>query len=97
MQAAHDACCVPLIVSNVLHRGVGVGDARVEKQIQVDTAAGDDPEEIPAERAKAAKRIVLLPEAPCKYGFSAGEQDSQDALQERHCLPIIVRASIRAR
>jgi hypothetical protein len=81
MQAAHDAGQVPLVVRDVFHRCVGIRDAGIEEDVQVDAGSADDPEEVPAQRAEPGERIVLLAECKVEQRFGAAEQDSKEAFQ----------------
>ena len=81
MQAAHDAGQVPLVVRHVLHRCVGIRNAGIEKNVQVDAGSADDPEEVPAQRAEPGERIVLLAECIVEQRFGSAEQDAEEAFQ----------------
>jgi hypothetical protein len=54
------------------------------KDIQVDTGAEHDPEEIPAERTEPGKGIEFLAESDIENGFCAVEQNSEQAFQRGH-------------
>ncbi len=51
MEAAHDAGMEPQVSADPLQRSIGVDDAGVEEDEQIDAAGDDDPEQEVAERA----------------------------------------------
>jgi hypothetical protein len=88
MQAAHDAGRVPLIVRHVFDRCVGIGDTRVEEDIQVDARCRDDPVEIPAQGTEVRKRGVALPESVLEDRLKARERMREGSFDQFHCEPI---------
>ncbi len=88
MQAAHDAGGIPLVVRHVFDRFVGVGDACIEKDVQVDARCRNDPVEIPAQRAEPGERVVALPESVLEDCFEAGERAREGTFDQFHCEPI---------
>ena len=84
MQAAHDAGGIPLVIGNVLHGLVGIGNAGVEEYVQVDSGTRDDPEEIPTQRPEARKRIISAAKAQIEDIFSTSKEDAQHAFKEGH-------------
>ena len=97
MQAAHHARCVPLIVSDVFDRRIGIGDAGIEEQVQVKAWACDDPEKIPTERPQIGEWVVALSEAPVKDCLGTRIQYSEDAFYKRHENTVILRVATRTR
>ncbi len=74
VQASHDACRVPLLVGHVFDGRVGVDDAGIEEDVQVDTCRCGYPVEVPAEGAEPGEWIVTLTESIFEYAFGFGEQ-----------------------
>ena len=58
MEAAHDAAQPPLLVREVLDRRVGLVDAGLEEDVEVEPAADDDPEQEVGDRAEVVERIA---------------------------------------
>ena len=96
MQAPHDACRVPLLVGHVLNRCVGLDDAGIEKDVQIDAGCCRYPVEVPAEGAEPGERVVALTECVFEYAFGFAEQAVKGALYESHGI-IISRCAIRGR
>ena len=93
MQAAHDARGVPLVVGDVLDRRVRVGDAGIEKDVQVDAGAGNDPEEVPAQRAEMPERDCCADRTPLED--SLGLRESMEKRLGSHvAIPSTCRHSL---
>ncbi len=45
MQAAHDACRIPLLIRHILNRAISPHQGRIEKDEQVEPANKNNPEE----------------------------------------------------
>ena len=71
MQAAHDAPGIPLHIGYVFQRIIGLVNAGVEKDIQVDPADNDNPVKVPAKGAKLVHGIQLGTESPVENVFDA--------------------------
>jgi hypothetical protein len=93
VQAAHEPSRVPLVVGDVLDRRIGIRDAGVKEDIQVDAGRCDDPVEIPAERSQPDERVVSLAERVLEYCLALGERACQGAFDQCHNAPI-ARAAI---
>ncbi len=81
VNAAQDAAEVPLVLGQRLHRAVGAADTGVKERIQVQAAAGDDPEQEKGDRTQVVERIQAIAKGAVEEGFNQHEQSAQRALQ----------------
>ncbi len=61
MHTAHDARCVPLLVSHVLHRRVRTIEAAMKGYEEINTTDQDDPEQEERQGAEMIQRVPLGP------------------------------------
>ena len=80
VHAAQDAAEVPLAVGQRLHRGVRPGHAGIEEGVQVQPAAGDQPEQEEADRAELVERVDAVAERAVEQRLDAHEAPAQQAL-----------------
>jgi hypothetical protein len=86
MQAAHDAAGVPLNVGQVFQRLIGLVDASVEKNVEIDATDDGDPVEEPAERAQLVHGIPGRAEGTVEAIFDALESRSDNPARTAHVL-----------
>ena len=84
MQAAHDAGGIPLVVRHVFDRCVGIGNTRIEEDVQVDARCRDDPVEVPAQCTEPGKRGVALPESVLEDCFDRRKRTRESSFDHFH-------------
>ncbi len=62
MQAARHARVIPMAIAQPFDRGIGVHDARIEEDEEVDAGRRDDPEQEPAQRPQLRERVRVRSE-----------------------------------
>jgi hypothetical protein len=76
METSHNAGDVPLIMRHIFDGRVRGANPRVEKQVQVDSGTGGNPEKEPAKRSKTIQWVVFCLEYPVESGLYSSEKDA---------------------
>jgi len=89
VHAAHDAAGPPLVVRDGLDRLIGIGDARVGKDEEVEPGERHQPELPKRDGAEVVERIQLVAEGDIENAFDAHEEPLHGFVYELEhvCLP----------
>src|ERR1019366_6829702 len=82
MHAAQDAADPALAMRQRFDRRIGLGDAGLEENIQVQPARRDDPEQHERDRTELVERIQPIAEGAVEYPLDTHERALQQALQQ---------------
>jgi hypothetical protein len=82
VDAAQDAAGPPLVVRDPLDRVVGVMDAGIGKDVEVETGSDEQPELPEADRSQMVEGVELVAEGHVEDVLDAHEEPAQDLLQE---------------
>jgi len=62
MEAPKDSAEPPLRVRQLLDRLIGLADARLEEDVEIEPARDNDPEQVVGERAQVIERVLRIAE-----------------------------------